>query len=131
MSHLQGYVTNFQNLASLIKTLKDVGLKKFAIEKDSFENSISSIRLITFNYAIPFSFYWDGCQYNIISETGLIFSFSELTDKFFKLYTMNVITEQNRDFAFQFCSFMSSYNRDYINVERYKYEQKIYNNNLC
>ena len=51
-AQVQGYVTNFQNLASLIKTLKDVGLKKFAIEKDSFENSISSIRLITFNYAI-------------------------------------------------------------------------------
>ena len=120
MSHLQGYTTSFQNLISLIRTLKDVGLKKFGIEKDSFENSIYSLRLVNFNYSIPFSFYWNGYQYNIISETGLVFTFSELTDKFSKLYTMNVIAEQTTNLAFQFYSFLGSYTGDYVNIDNYK-----------
>ena len=127
MSHVQGYTASFQNLLSLVKTLKIIGFRKLIIEKKKLENTISSIHLVILNFTRPFSISWNGYKYNLVSETDLLFSSSQLTDQFFKIYTMNVITQQSSNFAFQFCLFSEKIKSKNLQISRFfEFEKNIF-----
>ena len=127
MSHVQGYTASFQNLLSLVKTLKIIGFRKLIIEKKKLENTISSIHLVILNFIRPFSISWNGYKYNLVSETDLLFSSSQLTDQFFKIYTMNVITQQSSNFAFQFCLFSEKIKSKNLQISRFfEFEKNIF-----